>query len=116
MKGANKVVKLPHVPGHELAGLVLEAGPDCRRFAAGDRVTVPVILGCGHCPHCRAGKLTVCDALLVAPSLQAPFEAYTHPAAFTRAGIPPEVLHLRTLPKKRLIAAPGVPVPAFGLV
>ena len=60
-KGANKVVNLPHVPGHELAGVVLEAGPDCRRFKAGDRVTVPVILGCGRCHHCRAGNLTVCD-------------------------------------------------------
>ncbi|MEP0745032.1 MAG: zinc-dependent alcohol dehydrogenase family protein [Anderseniella sp.] len=60
-KGTNHVIKLPHVPGHELAGIVVDVGPDCRHFRKGDRVTVPVILGCGQCPCCRAGNLTICD-------------------------------------------------------
>ena len=60
-KGTNHVIQLPHVPGHELAGVVVDVGPDCRNFRKGDRVTVPVILGCGKCSCCRAGNLTICD-------------------------------------------------------
>ncbi len=60
-KGTNHVIKLPHVPGHELAGIVVSVGADCRKFRKGDRVTVPVILGCGECSCCRAGNLTICD-------------------------------------------------------
>jgi alcohol dehydrogenase len=59
--GADPDVALPHVPGHEFAGTVLEAGPACRGFRAGDRVTAPFILACGHCPDCRAGEPTVCN-------------------------------------------------------
>ena len=46
-KGVDPDVALPHVMGHELAGEVVEVGPDCHRFAAGDRVTAPFILACG---------------------------------------------------------------------
>jgi alcohol dehydrogenase len=60
-KGTDPDIALPHVPGHELAGVVVETGPRCHAFSPGDRVTVPVILGCGHCPTCRTGELTICD-------------------------------------------------------
>jgi len=59
-KGADSDVVLPHVMGHEFAGVVAEVGPDCHGFAPGDRVTAPFILGCGHCPDCRAGEPTIC--------------------------------------------------------
>lgn len=54
-------VALPHVPGHEFAGIVVEAGPLCRRYRKGDRVTAPFILGCGICPDCQAGHATICN-------------------------------------------------------
>ncbi len=54
------VVALPHVGGHELAGTVLRTGPGVRRFALGDRVTVPFVCGCGICPTCTAGDPQVC--------------------------------------------------------
>ncbi|MGE0553959.1 MAG: zinc-dependent alcohol dehydrogenase family protein [Gemmatimonadales bacterium] len=60
-RGTDPDIVLPHVPGHELAGVVEAVGPDCRDVRIGDRVTVPVILGCGRCPTCRGGELTVCD-------------------------------------------------------
>lgn len=60
-RGSDPDIVLPHVPGHELAGVILEVGPDCRSFRKGDRVTVPVILGCGRCNTCRQGELTLCD-------------------------------------------------------
>jgi alcohol dehydrogenase len=59
--GADPDVSLPHVPGHEFAGIVVEAGPACRRFRTGDRVTAPFILACGDCADCRSGEPTVCD-------------------------------------------------------
>jgi alcohol dehydrogenase len=59
--GADPDVALPHVPGHEFAGTVLEAGPLCRSFRTGDRVTAPFILACGNCPDCRAGEATICN-------------------------------------------------------
>jgi alcohol dehydrogenase len=59
--GIDPDVALPHVPGHEFAGTVLEAGPQCRGFRAGDRVTAPFILACGVCPDCRGGEPTVCN-------------------------------------------------------
>ncbi|WP_018634281.1 alcohol dehydrogenase catalytic domain-containing protein [Neomegalonema perideroedes] len=59
-KGAEEGLPLPHVMGHEFAGVVAEVGPDCRNFRRGDRVTAPFILGCGQCADCRAGHPTIC--------------------------------------------------------
>ncbi len=53
-------VSLPHVPGHELAGVVAQIGPLVSRVAVGDRVTVPFVVGCGRCEWCRAGHAQVC--------------------------------------------------------
>lgn len=53
-------VRLPHVPGHELAGVIAEIGALVRSFAVGDRVTVPFVIGCGRCGVCRAGDPQVC--------------------------------------------------------
>jgi D-arabinose 1-dehydrogenase-like Zn-dependent alcohol dehydrogenase len=50
----------PHVPGHELAGVVVEVGPQVRRWRAGDRVTVPFVCGCGRCQWCLGGDAQVC--------------------------------------------------------
>jgi alcohol dehydrogenase len=53
--------RLPHVPGHELAGTVEEAGRDVVRWQRGDRVTVPFVCACGSCPECSSGNHQVCD-------------------------------------------------------
>jgi alcohol dehydrogenase len=52
---------LPHVPGHEFAGEVLEVGRNVTRWRPGDRVTMPFVAGCGTCPECAAGAAQVCD-------------------------------------------------------
>jgi alcohol dehydrogenase len=59
--GADPDVSLPHVPGHEFAGVVEEVGRDCRHFKRGDRVTAPFILACGQCADCIGGDPTVCN-------------------------------------------------------
>ena len=53
-------VDLPHVPGHEFAGVIVEVGPHVRNWGRGDRVTAPFVLGCGVCAFCLAGDAQVC--------------------------------------------------------
>lgn len=55
-------VALPHIGGHEFAGVVVAAGPSVARWKAGDRVTVPFACGCGRCEYCLAGDAQVCPA------------------------------------------------------
>ncbi len=59
--GHDSDVKLPHVPGHELAGVIVALGRDVRNWKLGDRVTVPFVAGCGHCGECQAGQQQVCE-------------------------------------------------------
>ncbi len=61
-KGHDPDIRLPHVPGHEFAGVVAATGSAVRRFRVGDRVTVPFIAACGHCRECHAGHQQVCEA------------------------------------------------------
>jgi alcohol dehydrogenase len=64
----------PHVPGHELAGVIAEVGAEVGRWQVGDRVTVPFVCGCGRCEWCRAGAAQVC------PDQQQP--GFTHWGSF----------------------------------
>lgn len=59
--GHDEGIELPHVPGHELAGTVVEVGGEVRNWKTGDRVTIPFVAGCGVCPQCRDGHQQVCD-------------------------------------------------------
>jgi alcohol dehydrogenase len=59
--GHDPSIALPHVPGHEMSGVVAEVGPGVERFSVGERVTVPFALGCGHCPQCLVGNQHICD-------------------------------------------------------
>ncbi|MCB8837250.1 zinc-dependent alcohol dehydrogenase family protein [Aurantimonas sp. VKM B-3413] len=58
--GHDADIVLPHVPGHELAGVIAAVGGHVRRWKVGDRVTVPFVGGCGSCPECHAGDQQVC--------------------------------------------------------
>ncbi|HEU5000929.1 MAG TPA: alcohol dehydrogenase catalytic domain-containing protein [Lapillicoccus sp.] len=64
----------PHVPGHELAGVVVGVGAGVDRWQVGDRVTVPFVCGCGRCEWCRSGQAQVC------PDQQQP--GFTHWGSF----------------------------------
>ena len=54
-------IRLPHVPGHELAGEVETVGRHVRRWKPGDRITTPFVGGCGDCAECLAGNHQVCQ-------------------------------------------------------
>lgn len=58
--GHDSDIDLPHVPGHELAGVVAAVGKDVANWKVGDKVTVPFICGCGSCSECHAGQHQVC--------------------------------------------------------
>lgn len=53
-------ITLPHVPGHELAGVVAAVGPGVAKWAPGDPVTIPFVEGCGRCEWCLSGDAQVC--------------------------------------------------------
>ncbi|WP_127818788.1 zinc-dependent alcohol dehydrogenase family protein [Microbacterium sp. CPCC 204701] len=67
-------IALPHVPGHELAGVIVEVGAGVEKWAVGDRVTVPFVCGCGTCEWCLRGEAQVC------PDQQQP--GFTHWGSF----------------------------------
>jgi alcohol dehydrogenase len=60
LAGHDPDVVLPHVPGHEFAGVVHEVGAAISGWRPGDRVTAPFVHACGDCPTCRAGDQQVC--------------------------------------------------------
>lgn len=53
-------ITFPHVPGHELAGVITEVGSGVVSWRVGDRVTVPFVCGCGRCDWCLSGNAQVC--------------------------------------------------------
>jgi alcohol dehydrogenase len=65
-------VPLPHIPGHEFAGVVVAV--DAPGFAVGDRVTAPFVNGCGVCAYCLDGRAQIC------PDQTQP--GFTHPGSF----------------------------------
>lgn len=52
--------QLPIIPGHEMAGVVEEVGPNVRRFKKGDHVLCPVVWACGACEFCLKGRQNLC--------------------------------------------------------
>src|SRR5690242_10809119 len=62
--GHDPDISLPHVPGHELAGTIVEVGRSVAGWSPGDRVTVPFVLACGSCESCRAGNGSTCPSQL----------------------------------------------------
>ncbi len=56
-------LRLPHVMGHEMSGVIAAVGPGVEQFSPGDRVTVRPLDPCGNCPACHAGHSHICHNL-----------------------------------------------------
>ena len=48
------------VLGHEITGVVIEAGSDVEFIKVGDLVSVPFNIACGRCRNCKAGQTGIC--------------------------------------------------------
>lgn len=48
------------VPGHEVAGEVVDVGPGVDRLKVGDRIAAMPLIGCGRCASCVAGTPRWC--------------------------------------------------------
>jgi len=58
-------IEFPFVPGHEVAGTVVEIGPQVNQFKVGQRVASTQRRHiCGHCKYCRSSRETDCAELV----------------------------------------------------
>jgi threonine dehydrogenase-like Zn-dependent dehydrogenase len=64
-EGRQPFFTYPCILGHELAVEVIEAPPNSRGLAPGDRCAVEPYLSCGRCHVCRIGKPNCCEHLQV---------------------------------------------------
>ncbi|GGF93539.1 alcohol dehydrogenase [Rhodococcoides trifolii] len=60
-QGHDSGVRLPFVPGHEFAGVVVSVGSSVSAGWIGRRVTTPFVCACGSCDECRRGDEQVCS-------------------------------------------------------
>src|SRR3990172_3996741 len=52
--------KPPVILGHEASGIVQDVGAEVSNVKVGQRVLIPAVLTCGHCPACRLGRENIC--------------------------------------------------------
>ena len=57
-----RVTSFPRIPGHEVAGEVVEAGPEVSHVRIGERVVCHFYLTCRTCRFCRSGRETLCTS------------------------------------------------------
>jgi 2-desacetyl-2-hydroxyethyl bacteriochlorophyllide A dehydrogenase len=62
-KGELAQVHFPLVPGHELAGEIVEVGGKVDWLREGDRVALDPNITCGHCFWCQRGEVHLCANL-----------------------------------------------------
>ena len=63
--GVNPLVSYPRIIGHEVAGEVVETGPDETDFSVGDRVVLEPYVYCGKCYPCLHQRTNCCENLTV---------------------------------------------------
>ncbi len=60
--GTSPAGPLPLTLGHEVAGVVAEAGPGVSALRVGDRVCLHYLVTCGDCYYCSAGREQFCPS------------------------------------------------------
>jgi len=69
---------LPTVPGHEIAGKVVEVGKDVTKFKVGDKAGIsPLLESCMKCQYCLEGKENLCESMdVLGESLKGGYSEY----------------------------------------
>ena len=60
-RGSNPLVSFPRIPGHEIAGTILENKSDNPELKPGTNVAVSPYSNCGTCAACRRGRTNACQ-------------------------------------------------------
>lgn len=63
LDGLAYIPELPHVPGHEPSGVVVEVGERVDDLEVGQRVVPHLFHTCGNCYFCRVGEDALCTNL-----------------------------------------------------
>jgi threonine dehydrogenase-like Zn-dependent dehydrogenase len=64
--------------GHEIVGVVEEAGPEATGLSEGDRLMVPFNIACGGCYYCQRGLTACCESSNPASDLACGVFGYSH--------------------------------------
>ena len=96
-------VKPGVVLGHEIAGVVVDAGAAVTGFRRGDHVVSLLTDACGECDRCRSGREHRClHGTGIGHGKDGGFAEYVAMSEFSLVGIPPEL----DLVKASLLACP----------
>ena len=63
LEGRMNLGELPRIPGHEIAGIIVETGSAVCNWRIDQRVTVAIDIHCGKCRHCLTGNTQRCSDL-----------------------------------------------------
>ena len=63
--GHDPDIRLPHVPGHEMSGVIEALGSGVAAFQPGDRVCFDSTVNCNRCEPCGSGQSNRCEQRLV---------------------------------------------------
>lgn len=91
-----RVTSFPRIPGHEVAGEVVEVGSEVAHVKVGARVTCHFYLTCKVCAFCRSGRETLCLNFRgnVGMACDGGYAEYMAIPAVNLCPIPPEVSDL----------------------
>jgi 2-desacetyl-2-hydroxyethyl bacteriochlorophyllide A dehydrogenase len=64
-RGHNVLVTYPRILGHEIAGEIVEIGPNKNNLKSGDRVVLDPYVYCGKCYPCSIGRTNCCENIEV---------------------------------------------------
>ncbi len=99
--GLAYVPRLPHIPGHEPAGVVADVGAGVTGLHAGDRVVPHLFVTCGTCDYCRSGRDAQCTGV----------------TGILGVLMPGALAEYFTIPAANLFALPdSIPFPIGGLI
>ncbi|MFZ2782733.1 MAG: zinc-binding dehydrogenase [Rectinemataceae bacterium] len=60
----SSIIRLPHVPGHEISGEIVDVGEAVKNVRIGDRGSVYFYLACGRCRPCLTGRENICGQIV----------------------------------------------------